>query len=455
MSTIVARASGPLRGECRVPGDKSILHRAVIVASLAVGESLIEGFSGGEDNLRTIEALRAMGAAIDVAGHSIRARGAGFDGLRPAGRIDCGNSGTSMRLLAGLCAAQRGVTILDGDESLRRRPMRRVAQPLERMGARVGGRASAAGEILPPIEVRGGALHGIDETLAVASAQVKSALLLAALHAEGVTCLHEPTRSRDHTERMLTLAGAPLRVDENAAIVLDPSGWDHRLRPLDLTIPGDFSSAAFVVAAALLVPGSDVVVRDVGVNPTRTGALDALRAMGAAIDLEDVREAASARPTGRAGGEPVADLRVRGSALHACTIAGELTVRALDEIPILAIVASQAEGTTVIRDASELRRKESDRLAAMARALRRLGCEVEEAPDGLVIAGPCALAGGDFDVTDVGLDHRVAMSLAIAGLVARAPVRLAGAGTIATSFPGFASTLAALGAPIAASLRTG
>jgi 3-phosphoshikimate 1-carboxyvinyltransferase len=435
----VHRPAVPLRGELRVPGDKSIGHRAVILAALADGRSRVHGLSGGEDNRRTIAAFRALGVAIaDGDEGALTVDGVGLDGLAAAAApLDCGNSGTTMRLLAGVLAPRPFASTLVGDEYLHARPMGRVAEPLRAMGARIAGQPGRkAGELYPPLLIGPSprALHGIDYRSPIASAQVKSAVLLAALSAESPTRFVEPHLSRDHTERMLRAMGAPLSV-EGGVVCVDPRGWDRRLAARDLTVPGDLSSAAFLIGAALLVPGSEVVVRGVGTNPSRTGVLDALRAMGAAITVENLRDE---------GGEPVADLRARSSALRGAVIDGELAVRAIDEIPLLGALAAHAAGTTTIADAAELRVKESDRLAAMAAALAAIGVSVEERPDGLVIEGGRARGGR---VGSRG-DHRIAMAFAVCALATDGETHIDDVANVATSFPGFAPSLARLGAPI-------
>ena len=424
MNTLCVRPAGPLLGEISIPGDKSITHRALILASLADGESTITGASRGDDCVRTARALAAMGVPIAGIGEAdLRVVGAGLRGLREPGDVlDAGNSGTCMRLLAGLLAGQPFFSVLTGDASLRRRPMRRVTEPLGRMGAMIMGRDGGA---LPPLAIRGGALQGMAHVLSVASAQVKTALLLAGLFAEGETAVTEPEQSRDHTERMLSFCAQPIARD-GLTLRLAPAG---RLAARSFAVPGDVSSAAFFVVAALLVPESRLLIRNVGVNPTRTGLLDALAAMGAAVTLRDPRQAA---------GEPVADLEVTASPLRGIEIGGRLVPRLIDEVPILAVAAACAAGRTLIRDAAELRVKESDRIASVATELRRLGAVVEERPDGLLIEGRPALRGAPC--TSHG-DHRIAMSLAVAGLIARGETRVADAACIDTSFPEFPALL--------------
>lgn len=441
----VTGARRPLRGSVTVAGDKSIGHRAIMAGALAAGPVTVRGPGGGEDNRRTLEALRALGVTIEERGPGeLVIHGVGLDGLRaPARLIDCGNSGTSIRLLAGLLASRPFTSELSGDVSLNGRPMRRVADPLTLMGARIEGAAGAkAGELYPPLRVTGpasGRLTGIDHTSKVASAQVKSAILLAGLGAEGPTRVREPGPSRDHTERMLAYLGAPIRVAGGLS-ELDPTGWDRRLEPRPLEVPGDISAAAFPLVAALVVPGSELTVREVGVNPTRTGLLDALAAMGADVVCGAERIAC---------GEPVADVSARAGTLRALTLGGELVVRAIDELPILAVAAAFADGVTTIRDAEELRVKESDRIATTTRELRRFGVEIEERPDGMVIQGGSARVRGPLRCESEG-DHRIAMACAVAALAAAGEhsVDIADAGNIATSFPQFVAVMRALGAEV-------
>ena len=438
------RVRGPARaldGDVTVPGDKSIGHRSVLFAAIANGSVTVRGLSGGEDNRSTIGVLRALGVAIrDVAAGVVEVDGRGLDGLRAAASdLDCGNSGTSMRLFAGLLASRPFASRLVGDQYLHARPMKRVVEPLTQMGARITGQSGKkAGEVYPPLEIAAaqGRLHGIRYESRVASAQVKSAIVLAALAADGPTTVVEPERSRDHTERMLSHMGAPLTVG-GLAVTVDPRGWDGRLAARDLAVPGDLSSAAFLLGAAAVVPKSRIVVRGVGVNPTRTGVLDALRAMGAHIEIADER---------LVGGEPVADLSCTGGALRGITIAGELTVRAIDELPLLAAVAAHAEGDTHIRDAAKLRVKESDRIAATAAMLRALGVEVEEHPDGLTVRGGRGARAGTVESHG---DHRIAMAGAVCALGAAGETLIRDTKNVATSFPTFARSLAALGADLA------
>jgi 3-phosphoshikimate 1-carboxyvinyltransferase len=412
--------AGPIRGEIGVPGDKSISHRAIMLAALADGTSRIDGFLEGEDTRATAAVFQQLGVAIEAPASSRRVvHGAGIDGLSaPAHDLDCGNAGTGMRLLAGVLAGQPFDSVLVGDASLSRRPMRRVIDPLARMGAAI--EASEGG--LPPLRIRGGrALHGIDYELPVASAQVKSAVLLAGLRASGTTEVREPHPTRDYTERMLAAFGWPIEFAPGRAAL----AGGHRLRATDIDVPADFSSAAFFIVAATLVPGSELVLRGVGLNPRRIGLLHVLRAMGA-----DIRESARRE----CGGEAVADLVVRHARLCGIEVPVQHVPDMIDEFPILFVAAAAAEGTTTIRGAAELRVKESDRIATMAEGLRALGVRVAETPDGAVIEGG-RMRGGCVDSHG---DHRVAMSFAVAGLVAPDAVTIDDCANVATSFPGFA-----------------
>lgn len=422
------------QADLTVPGDKSISHRAALLGALAEGDTDIRGYLMGADCLSTLACLRGLGVPVEVPepGHVV-VHGLGLNGLRePEDVLDAGNSGTTLRLLAGVLAGRPFTTIVTGDASLRRRPMARVVEPLRTMGAAITGRE---GGRLAPLTFHGGTLSARPITLPVASAQVKSALLLAGLRAEGVTTVAEPSRSRDHTERMLRAFGAAVEVEGPRVSV---RGGAVRLTGQAVAVPGDISSAAFFLAAAAATPGAEALVRDIGLNPTRTGVIDALRSMGADIQVVRLSEVC---------GEPVGDLLVRGGPLCGATLEGDLIPRAIDELPVLAVAACLAEGPTIIRDASELRVKESDRIATLAAELRRLGASVEERPDGMVIPGRSSLPGGCFTggrVESHG-DHRLAMSLAVAGLLAAAPVTISGAECVEVSFPGFFEQLAALG----------
>jgi len=427
MTRLRITSSHALHGRVSLPGDKSLSHRAVLLGALAEGTSRVENFLPAADCQATVRCLRALGVEIEtLAPTALAVHGRGLHGLSPAGApLDCGGSGTTMRLLAGILAGQPFRSVLTGNDSLRRRPMDRVALPLRMMGAQV---ETTKGR--PPLEITGGPLRPIDYTLPVASAQVKSAILLAGLYARGPTTVREPALSRDHTERMLRAMGANLTVD-GLAVTLHP---DSPLHARDTVIPGDISSAAFLLAAALLLPGSEVVLEGVGVNPTRTGILDVLGDMGAEVVLENSREV---------GGEPVADLTVRSSRLRATNIGGPLIPRLIDELPLIALIATQAEGVTVVQDAAELRVKESDRIATTVAELRKLGADIEARPDGFVIRGPTPLRGAEVESHG---DHRLAMTLTVAGLIARGETVIQDTECIGDSFPGFEETLSCLGA---------
>jgi 3-phosphoshikimate 1-carboxyvinyltransferase len=418
--------SGRLRGRIRVPGDKSISHRSLMFGTLAVGRSRISGLLEGEDVLATAAALRQMGALIGREGEDWIVDGVGVGGfLQPGGALEMGNSGTSTRLLMGLIASQAMTAVFTGDASLSRRPMGRVIEPLSQMGARF---EPSPGGTLPLL------MEGIEPAvpiiyrLPVASAQVKSAVLLAGLNTPGITTVVEPVPTRDHTERMLTGFGATLEAgEENGARVIRIHGQPE-LRAQTIDVPGDPSSAAFFAVAASVVPGSDLVIENVGLNPTRAGLFNVLRQMGASIEEQDVREV---------GGEPVADLRVRHAPLTGIDVDPALAPSMIDEFPVLFVAAALAEGRTLTRGLEELRVKESDRLAAMAAALTAAGARVEETADGLIIDGTGGdpLAGGGPIATQ--LDHRVAMSMAVAGLASRDGVEVDDTRPIASSFPDF------------------
>ena len=415
----IASAGGPLSGSVRVPGDKSVSHRTVMLGAIAEGTTRIRGFLEGEDTRATARVFAQLGVRIDAPSAGERVvHGVGLHGLRgSAAPLDCGNAGTGMRLLTGLLAAQSFDSTLVGDESLSKRPMRRVTEPLAAMGARID---SAPGG-LPPLRIHGGAkLLGMETTTAVASAQVKSALLLAGLYAEGETVVREPHPTRDYTERMLAAFGWPIEFAPGMARLRG----GHRLTAIDVDVPADFSSAAFFIVAATLIPGSELCIEAVGMNPRRTGLIEALRLMGADIREEGRREQ---------GGEPVADLVVRHAPLHGIEVPVELVPDMIDEFPVLFVAAACAKGRTVVRGAAELRVKESDRIATMAAGLRALGIEVEETPDGAVIEGG-RLRGGFVESHG---DHRIAMSFAVAAQLAEADVRIDDVANVATSFPGF------------------
>lgn len=425
MERLILRGPAPpLTGRLQVPGDKSITHRAILLGALADGTTAIRGYLAGEDCERTAAACRALGVDVEGWGSPVlRVHGKGLRGLRePEGVLDAGNSGTTLRLLSGVLAAQPFLAVLAGDASLTRRPMGRIIEPLRRMGASIWGRA---GDRYPPLAIRGGALRGIRHESPVPSAQVKSALLLAGLYADGPTTVVEPTPSRDHTERLLRGFGHAAEVEGRAVTVRPARG----LTAVAVEVPGDFSSAAFFLVAACLVPGSDLTIAGVGINPTRTGILEVLEGMGARIEIRERREIC---------GEPVGDLVARGGPLRGITVGGALIPRLIDEIPILAVAAAAAEGETEIRDAGELRVKESDRIAAVAAELARLGVDVAERPDGLRIRGGRPFAGAPCSSRG---DHRVAMALAVAALVARGETRVGDTACIGTSFPDFVPLL--------------
>jgi 3-phosphoshikimate 1-carboxyvinyltransferase len=424
MFTRKAKGPTPLGGAVRLPGDKSISHRALILAAVANGPSTLVNLNQGDDVSRTRTILAQTGSAITDSNGAVEVKGLGRGGLREADSIlDCGNSGTTIRLLLGVLAGSSGGFFLTGDESLRRRPMLRVVAPLRQMGATIDGVDHAN---RPPLFVRGQPLRPVDLELPIASAQVKSAVLLAALAADGVTTVVEPGPSRDHTERMLSAAGVDLdRTAPGTLTVRGPATPDS----LDFEIPGDVSAAAFLAGAAAVIEGSDLMLNNVGLNPTRTGWIDVLRAMGA--DIESTIE-------GETAGEPFGTLRARSAALRAGVIEGARIPTLIDELPLLAVVATQAEGRTTIRDAAELRVKESDRIEALAQGLRTLGADVETAPDGMTVAGPTRLNGG---VVDSFGDHRIALAFAVAGLISNEKVTVRRWSCIETSFPEFLSTL--------------
>lgn len=427
--TIRSHGNLALQGRIRVPGDKSISHRALMLGALAEGETQIEGLLLGEDPRSTAACFQAMGATIsELNSQRVTVQGIGLGNLRePDDVLNAGNSGTTMRLMLGILASHAGrFFTVTGDQSLRSRPMSRVIQPLQQMGATIWSRQGG----FAPLAVQGQPLKSFHYHSPIASAQVKSCILLAGLATEGKTTVTEPALSRDHSERMLRAFGAEVLVDPEtcSATVVGPA----RLTGQSVIVPGDISSAAFWLVAGAIVPGSDLVIENVGVNPTRTGILDALAAMEADVTLENQRQVA---------GEPVADLRVRHSSLQACTIAGDLVPRLIDEIPILAVAAAFARGTTVIRDAAELRVKESDRIAVMAAQLTRMGAQVSERPDGLEITGGSLLKGAEVDSHT---DHRIAMSLAIAALNAQGSTTIHRAEAASISYPDFVKTLESL-----------
>lgn len=424
MDQVIAPA-GRLAGVVRLPGDKSISHRYAMLAAVAEGPSTIRNFSTGADCHSTLGCLRALGVGINGEGTTVRVEGVGLEGLRaPAGRLDAGNSGSTIRMLSGILAAQPFSSEIAGDESLARRPMRRILEPLGRMGARIEARDGN----LPPLRISGGRLHGIDYALPVASAQVKTAVLLAGLWAEGETVVREPLRTRDHTEIALREMGAAITVEARAVRVKPRP----RLQGRELTVPADLSSAAFFLVAALLVPGSEVVIEGVGLNPTRSALLDLLAGMGADLKILEIREQA---------GELAGNLLVRHSAVRGGVIEGSMTAAVIDEIPVLAVLGATSKNGLVIKNAEELRVKESDRIATVAENLGRMGVVARVNPDGLEIPGGCRFRSAEADSFG---DHRIAMAFAVAALAADGPCTIRGAEAASVSFPEFWGTLEGL-----------
>jgi 3-phosphoshikimate 1-carboxyvinyltransferase len=432
--------SGPsrLRGEISVPGDKSVSHRAAIFNAIANGDATVTNFSPGEDCASTLDILRAL--SIEIArqpdqnglGDTVHIRGVGMNGLEePSSILDAGNSGTSVRLMSGVLAGRDIFTVLTGDDSIRSRPMGRVVAPLRDMGAEIFGRKN---NTRAPLVFAGGRLRGTHYDMPVASAQLKSSLLLAGLRADGETELVQPAQSRDHTERMLSAMGAQISTGgrDGLTVNVKPS----QLNPVDVQVPGDISSAAFWMIAGLVHPDAELVIRGVGVNPTRSGVIDALRMMNADITLENERDAA---------GEPVADIVVRSSRLRGTVIAGDIVPLLIDEIPILAVAAAMAEGETRFEDAGELRVKETDRIAATADWMTAAGITIETSADSMVVQGSGRLRGGSFNGHH---DHRIAMSEGIAGLISESPVTINGAEIASISYPEFWQEIEKLGGVI-------
>jgi len=423
MADLVIDPSKGLTGELIPPGDKSLSHRAVMFAAIAEGKTEITGFLPGEDTLNTAKAVRMLGITVEEKEPGVLSvHGKGLDGLsEPSGVLDLGNSGTGMRLLAGLLAGQDFFSVLNGDQYLVKRPMGRIVEPLRTMGAVIDGRS---GGKLAPLAIRGAGRNAkpLSFTSPVASAQVKSAVMLCGLYADGVTTITEPHKSRDHTERMLRFFGAAVKEE---GLQVHVKGKQPLRAQGTLEIPADISSAAFFMVAACIVHGSDILIRNVGVNPTRTGIIDVLNSMGADISLLSTREQA---------GEPVADIRIRYRRLHAAMVQGGIVPRSIDEIPVIAVAAATASGKTIIKDAAELRVKESDRIATIATELRKMGAVIRERPDGLEITGRERLSGATCESHG---DHRIAMSLAVAGLSASGQTVVRDAEWIETSFPGF------------------
>lgn len=412
-----------VQGTVRVPGDKSISHRAVMFGALAEGTTMISGFLPGADCLSTISCFRRMGIEIEQQGDQVAVHGKGWYGLEePKEKLDVGNSGTTIRLISGILSTQPFHFVLEGDESIAKRPMRRVVGPLRQMGAKIDGRKN--GEFTP-LAIRGGELTGIPYESPVASAQVKSAILLAGLQAQGVTSVREPHLSRDHTERMLAAFGVNVVRD---GLTVSVEGG-QRLIGRTITVPGDISSAAFLIAAVMMVPDSYLVIENVGLNPTRTGIIDVVRAMGGRIDLINERIVNE---------EPVADLHVYYSELTGTVIEGDIIPRLIDEIPVIAVLATQAVGTTTIRDAEELKVKETDRIATVVSELSKFGARITPTDDGMIIEGKSSLTGAVIDSMG---DHRIGMAMAIAGIAAEGVTQVTNAEAINVSFPGFAELL--------------
>ncbi len=451
-SLVIQPQKTPLKGTVRVPGDKSISHRAVMLAAIAQGTSVIQNWLPAGDTIATLEAMKALGTPIEIERISDQAwhleiEGRGFHGIKkPDQPLNCRNAGTCMRLLAGILAGQRFSTVLEGSEQLRRRPMGRIVSPLRQMGADIETQDERA-----PIHIRPAKLKGIDYILPVASAQVKSAILLAGLYARGETRVYQPGPARDHTERLLQAMGANIQNEDRWIILQPPFGTgslpdapisekkarpEMELQPLDLTVPGDLSSAAFLLVAAVIVPHSHITIRDVGHNETRTGILDIIAAMGGAIEVSNRHST---------GGEPAVDLSTHFDELQSTTVAGDTVVRAIDEFPVWAVAATQAAGPSTLREATELRVKEVDRISLLAGELRKMAAPIQEHPDGFTVRGPIRLQGA---VVDSHGDHRLGMALAVAGLVATEPTRVNNAECIADSFPGFVETMVSLGANI-------
>lgn len=425
MERVIKRTKG-LKGEIEVSTDKSISHRAVIFSSLASGECIIKNFLSSEDTLSTCHCMTQLGIEIQKEGEMLRVKGKGLYGCKePCDILNCGNSGTTMRLLSGFLAGQPFFSVLSGDQSLNRRPMKRVIEPLKIMGAEIYSRSGACA----PLALMGRKLEGIQYRLPVASAQVKSCLLLAGLNAASETRLIEPEKTRDHSERMLASMGADIEV-QDLSILIKPA---EKLEAQEFQVPGDISSAAFFIVAALIVPGSEIIIRNVGINPTRSGIIDILEQMGARLTVENMKTI---------GGEPVADLVVSSSDLKAVQVEGAVIPRLIDELPILAVAMAMASGDSVVRDAGELRVKETDRIEAICYELGRLGVKIEETTDGFIVRGRAALTKGTR-VSSHG-DHRIAMSLAVAALVAEGETIIEGSEVVNISYPEFWETVKSL-----------
>ena len=415
-----------ISGEIKVPGDKSISHRSLILSSIAEGESKIEGLLEAEDCLSTMGIMRDLGIEINkITEGEYKVQGKGLDGLREADNVlDCGNSGTSMRLLAGLLASQNFYSVLTGDHSLRKRPMERITAPLSKMGAQIWSRQDG----LAPLSINGQKLESMEYKLPVASAQLKSSILLASLKTKTETIIIEPAVSRDHTERMLQGAGIDLEIKEDRIILKESD--ERKLEPFNIKVPGDISSAAFFIAAGLLAAEGELLIKNVGINHTRSGFLEVVKAMGGDIELLNQKDQ---------GGEPTADILVKPSKLKGTEVSGEVIPRLIDEIPIISVMAVMAEGKTVIKDAEELRVKETDRIAAVVKEFKKLDIEITENEDGMEITGPQKVKGG-IEVESYH-DHRIAMSLAVLALSTENGVTIKGSEIINTSFPGFKQLL--------------
>ena len=415
-----------LNGEILVPSDKSISHRAVILASLAKGKSIIKNFSKGQDPLSSLKICQSLGVNAEFENNNLIINSTGKL-LAPTTYLDCGNSGTTMRFMAGVLAGQNFNSILIGDESLSKRPMKRVIEPLTLMGAEIKSK-----EYKAPLEIFGKNLHSIEYNSKLASAQVKSCILLAGLNCDGITKFSEPYISRDHTERMLKYMGANISADKNSVSIAK-----SELEPRIIEVCGDISSAAFFIVAALIVPNSKIILKNVGLNPTRTGILEVAKSMGGNVEILDAREIS---------GEPVGDIKVEYSELKSCTIEGEIIPKLIDEIPVIAVLATQANGTTIIKDAQDLRNKESDRIKATVTELKKLGADIEETQDGFIINGKTKLKGG-CDV-ETYHDHRLAMSLYVAGLICSKPIIINGFEWVNISFPEFENLFEDLKSPL-------
>ena len=420
MSTkLVNKTNNKLKGEITIPADKSISHRAVMFSSLAKGVSVIENFSQGADCLSTLGVFKSLGVNAEFKNEKTLIINSKNGIIAPKTDLDCGNSGTTMRLMSGILAGQNFNTILTGDESLSKRPMGRVIKPLELMGAKIISNNNCA-----PLKIFAQELNGIDYVSELASAQVKSCVLLAGLHANGMTSFTEPFLSRNHTELMLKYLGAKISYDET---IPTKTIIEHcELTPKTITVAGDISSAAFFVVAGLIVPNSEIILKNVGLNPTRTGILDVVKTMGADIEILDKKTVSN---------ELVGDLKIKYSQLKACTIEGDIIPRLIDELPVIALLATQAQGTTVIKDAQDLRNKESDRIKAVVCELKKLGANIEETPDGFIIEGKTELKGGAE--VETYHDHRLAMSLYVAGLICNNPISINGFEWVNISFPEF------------------